>query len=158
VAVTTQHSVYRGILDTLETDLAALIDAAHIYISPVPIFSPTDDQFVQLVPGSMSPRHPKSGTGLVDEEFRVVVWSRLDVDQYGHSTSRITSSTLGVLKLVDTIHLSMLQEVAIGSEPDVVIPVTLVRVSQMVENAENVGWVMCEITYRTSYEIAWEVQ
>lgn len=146
--ITTTDAVYRQLLTQLKT--VASVDDAFIYIAPRPIFTQEAQQYVQLVPGVPNSVDPRSGTGLVEEEFDVAVWSRLLSDQVPQSTDRISDATFGILKIVGEVRAALLQYE--GSE--VTIPVHWLHGSIANESEEHPGWVEMSDTHRVGYEVA----
>lgn len=149
MAATTTAAIYRAILAKLRADLSIADD--YIFLSALPKFCGLDSLYVQIVPGAPEAMSPRGGVGVIHEEFRVVIWSRLDLDLGGQSTARITDSTYGVLKFIAEVRASLVQHALTGAT----VPILLLRGSAAQESDEQPGWVYYEDTYRVGYEIAW---
>ena len=150
MAVTTQRLVYEGLLTDLKT--VGEVHDDFIYITPMPLFSPADSVFIQLIPGVPLPQTEISGLGLIEDTFRVAVWSRVFLDQSGHSTERITDATYGVMKIVGDVRQVLIQSTA---DSTATIPVRWTSGASPVESSAEPGWVYYEDTYIVGYEVAW---
>jgi len=157
VATTTQRAVYAGILADLKaagsdgTD-AIGVHSDYIYITPVPLFSQAEERLIQLIPGVPTVTTPDVGLGLVEEEFRIAVWARVYLDMVGHSTERITDSTLGALVTVNEVRQTMIQSTANSTAT---VQVRWTMGSAPIETDDVPGWVYYEDTYVIGYEVAW---
>lgn len=155
MAITTQRAIYAGILSDLHTASDATSISVHkdyIYITPVPLYSQSDDRIIQLIPGTPRVETDTTGIGYVEEDFRIAVWARVYLDQVNHSTLRVTDSTLGVLVTMAEVRQTLIQSNANNSSTA---PIRWINGSHPMESAEAVGWVYYEDTYRIGYEITW---
>jgi len=150
MATTTQREVYEGLLTDLKT--VSDVHDDFIYITPMPVFSPADSLFIQLIPGVPLPQTEVSGLGLVEETFKVAVWTRVFLDQSGHSTERITDATFGVMKTIGDVRQVLIHSTANGEST---IPVRWISGSTPTESDAEPGWVYYEDTYQVGYEIVW---
>ena len=157
MATTTQRAIYAGILADLHaaasdgTDDIG-VDSGFIYITPIPVFTQSDERIIQVIPGTPSVETPISGLGLVDEDFHIAVWARVFLDQAGHSTARITNSTLGALVTTGQVRQTLIQS---DANSLATVPVRWVGGSVPIESEEAPGWVYYEDTYNVGYEIVW---
>lgn len=155
MAITTQRAIYAGILADLHTASDADDIGVHkdyIYITPVPLYSQSDDRIIQLIPGTPNVETETAGIGYVEEDFSVAVWARVYLDQVNHSTLRVTDSTLGVLVTIAEVRQTLIQS---SANSTCTTPVRWIRGSHPVESDEAGGWVYYEDTYRVGYEITW---
>jgi hypothetical protein len=158
MATTTQRQIYAGIL----TDLHASADSVeagsisvhknYIYITPIPLYSQSDAQIIQLIPGVPTVETDMAGIGYVEEDFRIAVWARCYLDQVSRSTEKVTNATYGVLKTIDEVRQAMIQS---DANETASVPARWVSGSSPVESDEAIGWVYYEDTYRIGYEITW---
>lgn len=155
MAVTTQDAIYRGILLRLQTQLT--LDDAFIYVAPQPVFSQMASQSVQIIPGVPIARNPEGGPGDVTEDFTVATWSKLNLDQQGKSTVRITGDTLGLLLLTNGVRGNLIQHrlTSDGTALLTNFPITWIQGSAMIESGTSPGWTYSQDTYRVRYEIGW---
>ena len=149
--ITTQREVYEGLLADIKSGISAVHDD-YIFITPVPLFVQADERIIQLIPGVPNVTTEDVGLGLVEEDFRVVVWARVFLDQQGHSTERITDATYGVMKTMELLRQVLIQSTANTAST---IPVRWISGSTPQETPEAPGWVYYEDTYRVGYEITW---
>lgn len=147
---TTADAIYRDLLARLQAQLS--IDDSHIWMAPFPIFNQHDRTCVQLVPGVPTAVTPQSGVGLVTEEFRVVIWTKVILDQNTVSTGRIADSTLGVLKLLSDVIVALVQYH--GSADLFTYPVTYQRGATVTESDQHPNWIYAEATFMLGYQIA----
>lgn len=102
--VTTPTLLYAGLLKDMRTVCrAADLDDDRVYMAIEPF---PDDRFescVQLIPSTGAAQHPTAGHGLIEEEFQIVVWRRLELDAAKEATARLIDDALGLLSLVDRI-------------------------------------------------------
>ena len=155
MATTTQRQVYANILSAMKASAVAgsiSIHEDYIYITPVPIFSQSDDKIIQLIPGTPTVETDVAGIGYAEEEFRVVVWARCYLDQVNHSTEKVTNATYGVMSTMNEVRQSLIQSDASGV---LTTPVMCTSGSHPVESEDATGWIYYEDTYRMGYEIAW---
>jgi len=153
MATTTQDAVYRGIL----TDLAAAagsigINSNYMFVSPFARFVQLDDKYLQLIPGVPVVETSDSGIGLVTEDFKIVVWLRLYLDQIGDSTEKITNDTLGIMDTMGDIRQALIQG---DANETVTIPIVWTEGGVPSEDADHPGWVYYEDSYRMGWEIVW---
>jgi hypothetical protein len=151
MATTTQRLIYIGLLSDLKSGVSS-VNNDYIYLTPVPLYSQSDDRIIQLIPGTPSVETETAGIGYVEEDFRIAVWARVYLDQVNHSTQRITNATYGVMKTMDEVRQAMIQSNANGAATT---PVRWVSGSHPVESSEASGWVYYEDTYRVGYEVIW---
>ena len=151
MATTTQRQIYAGILSNLKSGVSS-VDGGYIYITPVPLYSQSDDRIIQLIPGTPTVETETAGIGYVEEDFRIAVWARVYLDQVNHSTERVTNATYGVMATMNEVRQAMIQSTAGGLATT---NVRWVRGSHPVESDEAVGWVYYEDTYRVGYEVVW---
>lgn len=155
MATTTQRAIYAGILSDLRNAADAETIGVHkdyIYITPVPIFTQSDDRIIQLIPGVPTVETDVAGLGLVEEDFSIAVWARVYLDQVGRSTEKLTNSTLGALVTTNEVRQVLIQSDAGALSTT---PIRWVRGSSPVETEEAPGWVYYEDNYRVGYEITW---
>jgi len=155
MATTTQRAIYAGILSDLETAADAEDIGVHkdyIYITPVPIYTQSDDRIIQLIPGVPTVETEVAGLGYVEEDFRIAIWARVYLDQANHSTLKLTHSTLGALVTIGLVRQALIQSTANSKATT---PVMWVSGASPVETEDAPGWVYYEDTYRVGYEIVW---
>lgn len=153
MAVTTRRSMYERIRQALAVNIES-VSQSLVYISSRPVLNGTDDRFIQIVPGSWSAKHARTGTGEVVEEFEVVSWVRLTQDYGGQHTQLITDETLGLLALSSEVQTTMTHRVLSSS----VYPIQSLGGSPVVAEAEMNGWGMVSDRFRATYEIFSGVQ
>ena len=151
MATTTQRAIYSGILSDIKAGITTVHDD-YIYITPVPLYTQSDDRIIQLIPGVPTVETEMVGIGYVEEDFRIAVWARVYLDQSNHSTLRITDSTLGALVTIGLVRQVLIQSMA---NDLATAPVRWINGSSPVETEEAPGWVYYEDTYRVGYEIVW---
>ena len=151
MAVTTQRRIYQELL----VDLRGLtgVHDDYIFMTPVPLFMQVNKTVVQLIPGVPNIATEDVGVGLVEEDFKVVVWTQVWLDQTGHSTEKMTNATYGVMKLMETVREQMIQSDANGYAT---VPVRWISGSTPQETADAPGWIYYEDTYRVGYEVDWD--
>jgi len=151
MATTTQRLIYAGILSDLKSGVTSVHDD-YIYITPVPLYSQSDERIIQLIPGTPMVETEATGIGYVEEDFRVAVWARVYLDQVNHSTERVTNATYGVMKTMAEVRQALIQSDANSTAT------TAVRWtggSHPIESEDAPGWVYYEDTFRIGYEIVW---
>ncbi|QDP48624.1 MAG: hypothetical protein Unbinned97contig1000_9 [Prokaryotic dsDNA virus sp.] len=151
MGLTTQREIYEGIL----VDLKAGVSSVHndyIYVTPMPLFSPADSVYIQLIPGVPTIQTDITGLGLIEETFKVAVWARVFLDVSGQSTERITDSTYGVMSVMGEVRQALIHDNANG---EATIPIRWISGSNAVESNDAPGWVYYEDTYQIGYEITW---
>lgn len=150
MAVTTTDAVYRGIRKVLH-DGALRLDDAYIFITPIPLFTEHDHQYMQIIPGASAAVNPHGGDGLVEEDFRVVMWGRLWLDEPGKSDMRLMDSARGLMARLNEARADLIQSTASLTTVHYVI---WRQRSNFVEQGEP-GWAYVEDQYSVRYEIAW---
>jgi hypothetical protein len=155
MATTTQRQVYINILSTLHASADADAISVHkdyIYLTPIPVYSQSDDKLIQLIPGTPTIETDIAGIGYAEEDFRVAVWARCFLDQINRSTEKVTNATYGVMATMNEVRQSLIQSTAGGV---LTTPILWVNGSHPVESEDAVGWVYYEDTYRMGFEITW---
>ena len=151
MATTTQRAVYAGLLSDLKG-----ISGVHddfIFMTPVPLFVQADKTVIQLIPGVPNITTEDVGLGLVEEDFKIAVWTQVWLDQTGHSTEKMTNSTYGVMALMNTVRQLMIQSTANSTAT---VQVRWISGSTPQETADAPGWIYYEDTYRVGYEVDWD--
>lgn len=152
--VTTQDAIYRGVLSDLESGLSAKIGALFIYLAVLPSFSPLAKRCVQLIPGNLSAEDPKSGTGIIKEDFSVATWNRILLDKDKMDTEKYSNSTYGVIELANTVRSTLIQGDAGGKAS---IPIVWIRGGKPQVSREHAGWIYVEDYFRVGYVVDWSV-
>ena len=151
MATTTQRQIYSGILADLRSGVSSVHDD-YIYITPIPLYSQSDDRIIQLIPGTPTVQTETTGIGYVEEDFRVAVWARVYLDQVNQSTERVTNATYGVMATMNEVRQALIQT---DADDEATTKVVWISGSHPVESEEASGWVYYEDTYRVGYEIVW---
>ena len=144
---TTPDLVFVAIRDQART-VAGVADS-RIYICAEPRIDNTTYRCVQIIPGLPISKHPRSGVGLVEEEFDVVCWSRNDLDETFKDDVRFTDSTDGLYPLAESIRATLHQ----FAHSTITIPVHYLRSSRIRPDFANPEWVSITDTYRVGYEL-----
>lgn len=151
MAITTQRAIYAGLLADLKTGVTS-IHNDYIYVTPRPIFSQIDVQYLQLIPGVPTALTDVTGIGLIEETFSIAVWVQVFLDQQGRSDSRLFDATFGALTLCGEVWQAMIQTDANGLATT---QVTFQHGSLPQEQEDSEGWAFYENTFKLQYEIAW---
>jgi hypothetical protein len=152
MAATTQHAFYNGVLTRLR-DKCSLTDR-YIYLAFQPILDPKNKQCVQVIPGAPRAEDPRSGGGLIWEDFRLAYWSRLMLDSSPHDDLRIADTTHGLLVLADDCRDALMQAPASVAT----VPITFIGGTVMSRSDDHEGWVYSSDTFRAAYELGWELE
>lgn len=152
--VTDQAQVYRRILRKLQQS-EWITTTNNIYVAYQPIFDPTSNEAIQVIPGTPITTHPDTGVGLIEEEFQVAVWKKVLLDQLVHSTAKITNASIGILTTITAVRRTLIQSWLDGHAT---VPVVFLQGSAAAEHDADMGWVMLTDTYRVSYQINWDVE
>jgi len=154
MAAVTRHEIYRAIIETIQT--VAGLDDVFIHLAVQPTFNQSNDVVAQVVPGGAEAQAPRAGHGLVEEDFRVVVWRRLHLDQQARGDERLANDTLGIMATEDGIMDALIQSLpAEGASTKGLVFVRWIRSSSYSDSPDAPGWILGEMTFRIGYEVNW---
>lgn len=161
MATTDRNLVYGGLLSRTRTVMSSPIgamagwDGDRIYISDddsLPTWATAE--LIQIIPGDGASKHPLSGVGLIEETFRVRLWTRMLNDPGGRASEHFNSATKGWDMIMSVLRATtgINQQLLTGR---LTIPTRLISIGSPQLMAEHEGWMSGEDTYAMGYEIAW---
>lgn len=159
--VTQPYTLYAAIetrLRTAATTAGALLDGVitsdYIYFTSAPDFSGgvMDETVIQIVPGAPQVPHRDQALGLVREEFSIVCWRRVYLDQAGRSSLRLHDAARGIAAVQLIVRRLFNQNELDGI---VTIPIIWTRGSIPSESEDYPGWMMGQDYFSVGYEMIW---
>ncbi len=148
MALSTARKFFEGIQLDLREALSSVLNQQSIYLISVPKIDPTDHIALQIVPGRMVNKGPRSASPLIEVEFEIFVWLMSHEDYGSQDVGKLIDDTWSAYKIIDIMQKQLIGSDAAG---EATITVQYLSTDKPITNPGKNGWVSITEHYRASF-------